>query len=117
MTLKLKEDHYLKSTSENVNDPSKCWQVVKDLEWKKDTQLPKRLLVDTQIVTERTSILKALNQHFLDAGSLFEKVKGINEPPVNLPDTPVYSFTRLSFSSSSVSEVCKALKEIDRMMN
>jgi hypothetical protein len=70
-------------------------------------------LVDTQTVTERTSILKALNQHFLDAGSLFEKVKGIIEPLMNLPDTPVHSFTRFSFSSLSVSEMCKALKEID----
>ena len=83
------------------------------LECKKDTQLPKQLLVDTQIVTERTSIVKALNQHFLDAGSLFEKVKGIIEPLMNLPDTPLHSFTRFSFSSFSVSEVCKALKEID----
>jgi hypothetical protein len=70
-------------------------------------------LFDTQIVTERTSILKALNQHILDAGSLYEKVKCIIEPPMNLPDTPVQSFTRFSFSSFSVSEVCKALKEID----
>jgi hypothetical protein len=31
---------------------------------------------------------------------------------MNLPDTPVLSFTRFSFSSFSVSEVCKALKEI-----
>ena len=86
---------------------------MKGLECKKDTQLPKQLLVDTQIVTERTSILKALNQHFLDADSLFEKVKRLNEPPVNLPDTPVHSFTRFSFSSFFVSEVCRALKEID----
>ena len=68
MIHKLKADHYLKSTSQNVNNPSKFWQVVKGLECREDTQLPKQLLVDTQIVTERTSILKALNQHFfLDA--------------------------------------------------
>ena len=109
MIRKLNADHYLKSTSQNVNNPSKFWQVVKGLECRKDTQLPEQLLVVTQIVTERTSILKALNQHFFfDAGSLFEKVKGIMEPPMNLPDTPVHSFTRFSFSSFSVSEVCKS---------
>ena len=64
MIRKLKADHYLKSTSQNVNNQSKFWQVVKGLECKKDTQLPKQLLVGTQIVTKRTSILKALNQHF-----------------------------------------------------
>ena len=102
MIRKLKADHYLKSTSHNLNNPSKFWQVVKGLECRKDTQLPKQLLVDTQNVTERTSILKALNQHFLDAGSLFENVKGIIEPPINLPDTPVHSFTRFSFLAFSV---------------
>ena len=79
MICKLKADHYLKTTSQNVNNLSTFWQVMKGLECRKDTQLPKQLLFDTQIVTERTSILKALNQHFLDAGSLFENVKGIIE--------------------------------------
>jgi hypothetical protein len=50
---------------------------------------------------------------FLDAGGLFDRVKGQHKPPVKLPVTPELSFFRFSFSPFSVSEVRRALKTID----
>jgi hypothetical protein len=70
---------------------------------KKIHKLPKQLLEDTQIVTERTSTLTALSRcrQFIWEG------QGIIEPPMNLPDTPVLSIARFPFHPSLFQKCAK----------
>uniref|UniRef100_A0A3P9IXQ6 Reverse transcriptase domain-containing protein n=1 Tax=Oryzias latipes TaxID=8090 RepID=A0A3P9IXQ6_ORYLA len=108
----VKSDHFLKNTTENLNNPSKFWKIVKSLnENNSGIELPSSIMKNTCNITDKTEMLLCFNEHFVSSGSLFNSIKHSAEYslPVNHEDL-THNF---SFSLFTTSEVSKALKLLD----
>lgn len=112
---KAKADHFLSQTTHNLNNPSKFWKIIKSLSVNiKGQEFPSSIMIDSQKLTDKTKILDCFNEHFIASGFLFESLNTQHECSSTVEtvglDPSCQSF---SFSPITVSDVNKALKNLD----
>uniref|UniRef100_A0A3B3HBJ0 ribonuclease H n=1 Tax=Oryzias latipes TaxID=8090 RepID=A0A3B3HBJ0_ORYLA len=109
---KAKSDYYLSVTTDNLNNPSKFWKVIKSLFLIKSPQtLPTFVLKDSVPVLDKVDMLNCFNKHFITSGDLFnQKGAALNTP---CTDPPLFPGDSFNFTLFTVQQVHKALRMLD----
>ena len=109
---KAKSEYYMPVTTENLNNPQKCWKVIKSLSVIKSPQaLPTFVLKDSVTVYDKSEVLNCFNKHFLLSGSLFDSTGAAPVTPCT--DPPRFLGELFNFVPFTVQQVHKALKTLD----
>lgn len=114
MIRKSKSEFYLKSITENLNNPLKFWKAVKSLSGARVTSnLPEQILIGSDEIKDKAAIVNQFNKHFIQAGFIFDQTvnKSVPCPAMSASENVNREF--FNFKPISVSEVHKALRDID----
>ena len=111
---KSKSDYYLNAVSENLNNPTKFWKLIKSVSGSNvSSGLPDHLMMDSNEVKDKAHIV--FNKHFISAGSVFDnggaQASNVSSVTVNYDIGP--HVNHFNFEPVSYTDVYKALKAID----
>lgn len=109
-----KAELYLFETTINLNDPSKFRQTIKSLSTSNKPIDPPLSLVNNGVnISDKAEMLNFFNEHFISSGFLFDSAAPMGLAPVFDVSTTVASDNSFTFSPFSVTNVHKALKELN----
>ena len=96
-----------------MNDPRNFWKAVQSLSAACDNtnELPPCIVKNAVTVSDKSEMLNCFNEHFISSGFLFNSVTPPEIESVN--DNTVVLDHNFSFAPFSVSEVHKALKQLN----
>ena len=70
---KSKSDDYLNAVTENLNNPTKFWKLIKSVSGSNvSSGLPDHLIMDSNEMKDKADIVGLFNKHFISAGSVFD---------------------------------------------
>lgn len=114
MIRKSKSEFFFKSTTENLNNPLKFWKSIKSLSGARVTSnLPDQILIGSDEIKDKAVIVNQFNKHFIQAGFIFNQTVNKSVPCPAMSASENVNRELFNFKPISVSEVHKALRDID----